>query len=72
MNSHDTATAGTTGQLPNRTSMKTDQLLTITRPRLGQIQAAKRYDMNLISGMYAEDPTFRNCMKKGLERYARP
>jgi len=122
MNSHDTATSGTTGQLLRRTSMKTEKLLTIPEPRLGQLQrlarkapkcredalalcsvlqalspderaqvhalvglgrrkgyrsfkaaleAAKKYDLNLIPGMYCEDPTFKICLQKGLIRHAR-
>ena len=33
------------------------------------LEAAKRYDLNLIPGMYCEDPTFRDCLKSGLMRY---
>ena len=102
--------------------MKTEKLLTIPKPRLGQIQRlartsakcredaialsgvlqrltqeeraqihalvsfgrrggprsfrsaleqAARYDLNLVPGMYSEDPTFRSCLTKGLVRYAR-
>ena len=100
--------------------MKTENLLTIPKPRLGQLQrlarkapkcredalalssvlqtltpderaqvhalvgfgrhrgyrsfksaleAARKYDLNLVPGMYCEDPTFRNCLKRGLLRY---